>query len=163
MSALPPKADITLSCQADASHRPYRKIPGSSFRPLDVAGRAPVPESQRLVAARSPFPVSTRVRVTTAARFASKVGRSISNVYCRALLSRAAPPNWPGWPSPRTVNSRPGFVYVSPRHTNGPPRCLRAGLLIDRAVSGNRQISICRAPGMTLGRHESLFLSHRDS
>jgi len=32
-----------------------------------------------------------------------------------------------------------------PIETNSPPGSLRAGLLIDRAVSGNRQISICRA------------------
>ena len=50
---------------------------------------------------------------------------------------------------------RPGFFYASSppptslprrhRHTNGPRGSLRAGLLLDRAVSGNRQISICRA------------------
>jgi hypothetical protein len=88
--------------------------------------------------------VSTRVRVTTAARFASKVARSISNVCCRALSSRAAPPNWPGWP-----HRLPSGLFHGdkPRYTNSPPGSLRAGLLLDCAVSGNRQIPICRAPG----------------
>jgi hypothetical protein len=40
MSALPPKADITLSCRAGSSHHPHRKIPGSSFMPDDVSRRA---------------------------------------------------------------------------------------------------------------------------
>jgi hypothetical protein len=44
MSALPPKADISLqwaqACRADPSHHPHRKIPGSSFMPDDVSRRA---------------------------------------------------------------------------------------------------------------------------
>jgi len=41
----------------------------------------------------------------------------------------------------------PGFVFASRlRNTNSPPGSLRAGLFLDGAVSGNRQISFWRAP-----------------
>jgi hypothetical protein len=58
--------------------------------------------------------------------------------------------------NPELFNSRPGFFYASglpptslpgrPIETNSPPRFPLAGLVYDRAVLGNRQISICRAP-----------------
>ena len=57
----------------------------------------------------------TRVRVTTAGGFASKASSGISNVCCRALPPRAAPPNWPGWTS--RLNSSTAVRAFSMRQT----------------------------------------------
>jgi hypothetical protein len=49
--------------------------------------------------------------------------------------------------TPLTLRPLSGlFLCDRPQHPNSPPGSLRAGLLLDRAVSGNHQISICRAP-----------------
>ncbi len=53
---------------------------------------------------------------------------------CAVSRADAGSTHWPGWPSPRIVNSCPGFVYATSLHTNGPPRFSLAGLLIDCAV-----------------------------
>ena len=96
------------------------------------------------------FPLSTRVRVTTAGGFASKASIGISSV-CLGLRLRTCNTHWLGWAPPVNPLSGPSRCE-RPKHTNGPPGSLRAGLFLDRPVSGNRQISICRAPGRRCAR-----------
>ena len=84
-------------------------------------------------------PLSTRVRVTTAGGFASKASIGISSV-CLGLRLQTCNTHWLGWAPPVNPLSGPSRCD-RPKHPNGPPGSLRAGLLLDRAVSGNRQIA----------------------
>ena len=79
-------------------------------------------------------PSELELGLFTAAGFASKVVRSISNV-CLGLRLQTCSTCWTRWPSP--LNPSPAFsrlLDAKGLHTNGPPGSLRAGLLLDRAV-----------------------------
>jgi len=89
------------------------------------------------------FPLSTRVRVTTAGGFASKASIGISSV-CLGLRLRTCNTHWLGWAPPVNPLSGPSRCD-RPKHTNGPPRFPLAGSLLPKfwstTVMGNDGVS----------------------
>jgi hypothetical protein len=110
--------------QTDLTHTCGRKVRGSvSERPLHAV-HGVASEGGRGISHTSP--VSTRVRVTTAGGFASKASIGIYSV-CLGLRLQTCNTHWLGWAPPVNPLSGPSRCE-RPKHTNGPPGFLRAGL-----------------------------------
>ena len=127
----------------DLTHICRRKVRGSvSERPLHAV-HGVASEGGRGISHTSP--VSTRVRVTTAARFASKASIGISSV-CLCLRLQTCNTHWPGWTPPRT--RCPGLLDATDLNTptarsrRRPARRHPGGLLVWLA----RRIEKARTP-----------------